>query len=170
MPFPSPGDLPDPGIEPRSPALQAASLPSEPPGKPCLQGGAQSHPPHPHHHPLNTRIHWGLGWKVTKDGNVTSTQCFLRDKYRDFPKPRGCLCKSPVGGFVSTQSAHPRPGAGLMLSPTIRRCSPSRHPLSSSLDPSLCLNKHKSSGLLNCPKFSSFLEILGWPKTLFEFL
>ena len=28
--FPSPGDLPDPGIEPRSPALQADSLPSEP--------------------------------------------------------------------------------------------------------------------------------------------
>ena len=29
-----PGDLPDPGIKPRSPALQADSLPSEPPGKP----------------------------------------------------------------------------------------------------------------------------------------
>ena len=35
LPFPSPGDLPDPGIEPRSPALQADSLPSEPLGKPC---------------------------------------------------------------------------------------------------------------------------------------
>ena len=33
LPFPSPGDLPDPGLEPRSPALQADSLPSEPPGK-----------------------------------------------------------------------------------------------------------------------------------------
>ena len=32
--FPSPGDLPNPGIEPRSPALQADSLPYEPPGKP----------------------------------------------------------------------------------------------------------------------------------------
>ena len=32
--FPSPGDLPDPGIEPGSPALQADSLLSEPPGKP----------------------------------------------------------------------------------------------------------------------------------------
>ena len=31
--FPSPGDLPDPGTEPRSPALQADSLPSEPLGK-----------------------------------------------------------------------------------------------------------------------------------------
>ena len=33
LPLPSPGDLPDPGIEPRSPALQADALPSEPPGK-----------------------------------------------------------------------------------------------------------------------------------------
>ena len=32
LPFPSP-DLPDPGIEPRSPTLQAVALPSEPPGK-----------------------------------------------------------------------------------------------------------------------------------------
>ena len=32
LPFPSPGDLPDPGIEPRSPALQTDSLPSEPAG------------------------------------------------------------------------------------------------------------------------------------------
>ena len=32
LPFPSPGDLPDSGIEPRSPVLQADSLPSEPPG------------------------------------------------------------------------------------------------------------------------------------------
>ena len=31
LPFPSPGDLPDPGIELRSPALQADALPSEPP-------------------------------------------------------------------------------------------------------------------------------------------
>ena len=29
LPFPSPGDLPDPGIEPKSPALQADSLPTE---------------------------------------------------------------------------------------------------------------------------------------------
>ena len=32
LPFPSPGALPNPGIKPRSPALQADSLPSEPPG------------------------------------------------------------------------------------------------------------------------------------------
>ena len=33
LPFPSPGNLPDPGIEPGSHALQADSLPSEPPGE-----------------------------------------------------------------------------------------------------------------------------------------
>ena len=33
LPFPSPGDLPDTGIEPGSSALQADALPSEPPGK-----------------------------------------------------------------------------------------------------------------------------------------
>ena len=34
LPFPSPGDLPNPGIEPGSPALLADVLPSETPGKP----------------------------------------------------------------------------------------------------------------------------------------
>ena len=34
LPFPSPGDLSDPGIEPRSPTLQAEALTSEPPGRP----------------------------------------------------------------------------------------------------------------------------------------
>ena len=37
LPFPSPGDLPDPGIKPRSPALQADALTSAPPGKPLLK-------------------------------------------------------------------------------------------------------------------------------------
>ena len=36
LPLPSPGDLPNPGIEPGSPALQADALTSEPPGKPIL--------------------------------------------------------------------------------------------------------------------------------------
>ena len=40
MPFPSPGDLPDSGIEPRSPSLQADALTSEPPGK-LLHGPQQ---------------------------------------------------------------------------------------------------------------------------------
>ena len=34
LPFPSPGDLSNPGNKPGSPTLQADALPSEPPGKP----------------------------------------------------------------------------------------------------------------------------------------
>ena len=37
MSFFSPGDLPNPWIEPGSPALQADSLLSEPPGKSCMR-------------------------------------------------------------------------------------------------------------------------------------
>ena len=46
QPFPSAGDLPNPGIEPRSPALQTDSLPAEPPGKPDDSSGQrlQGHP------------------------------------------------------------------------------------------------------------------------------
>ena len=36
-PFPSPGNLPDPRVKPRSPQFQEDSLPSEPPGKPMIQ-------------------------------------------------------------------------------------------------------------------------------------
>ena len=39
LPFPSPGDLPDPGIEPGSSALQTGALPSELPGKPGNNNG-----------------------------------------------------------------------------------------------------------------------------------
>ena len=57
LPIPSPGDLPDPGIEPESPALQADSLPAKPQeklkntgvqeywsGLPCPPPGALPHP------------------------------------------------------------------------------------------------------------------------------
>ena len=38
LPFPSQGDLPNPGMEPGSPTLQADALPSKPPGKPSTTG------------------------------------------------------------------------------------------------------------------------------------
>ena len=37
LPCPPLGDLPNPGVEPRSPVLQVVSLPSEPPGKPIIE-------------------------------------------------------------------------------------------------------------------------------------
>ena len=53
LPFSSPGDLPNPGIEPESPTLWADALTSEPPGKPiytwsCIYVNAM-HPIHPTH-------------------------------------------------------------------------------------------------------------------------
>ena len=73
LPFPSPGDLPNPGIEAGSPTLQAESLPSEPPGSPSkVQGtaelcwgqqkgrwqkpGTQGSGPLPTFHPVRTHI------------------------------------------------------------------------------------------------------------------
>ena len=44
LPCPPPGDLPDPGIEPRSPALQMDSLPSEPPAAAAAAKSLQSCP------------------------------------------------------------------------------------------------------------------------------
>ena len=37
LPFPSPGDIPDPGTEPASPALAGGFFTAEPPGKPLLE-------------------------------------------------------------------------------------------------------------------------------------
>ena len=45
LPFPSPGDLPNPRIEPKSPTLQADCLPSEPRGKPGHYHSAACSPP-----------------------------------------------------------------------------------------------------------------------------
>ena len=43
-PFPIPGDLLNPGVELRSPTLQADSLPAEPPGKPNGRSGCKHKP------------------------------------------------------------------------------------------------------------------------------
>ena len=60
--FSPPGNLPNPGIEPRSPTLQADTLPSEPPGKPCVD-----------HSKL---------WKILKDmGILDHLTCLLRNLY-----------------------------------------------------------------------------------------
>ena len=42
LPFPSPRDLPNPGIKRRSPSLQEDSLPAEPQGKPNVYYGSES--------------------------------------------------------------------------------------------------------------------------------
>ena len=56
----SPGDLPDPGIKPMSPALQADFLPPEPPEKPCLSSCPPAPPTYPLVPPTLTVIHLPL--------------------------------------------------------------------------------------------------------------
>ena len=57
LPFPSPGDLPDPGIEAGSPALQADSLPTELQGKTRLKGRVPQ--TSRHHVPTHVLLHDG---------------------------------------------------------------------------------------------------------------
>ena len=68
-PFPSPGNLPHPGIEPGSPALQANSLPSEPPGKP--------QPLNNFYRRKSARYHLHSLWGVhTHHGELTEVELF----------------------------------------------------------------------------------------------
>ena len=61
LPFPPPGDLPNPGTEPASPALQADSLPAEPPGKSLCRV---------HFFPCNLKY------------------CLVLSKWTEYPQPR----------------------------------------------------------------------------------
>ena len=77
-PLPSPGGLPDPGIEPRSPALQAESLLPEPPGKPQFKSAWG---------PINLL----LDCKISDSSLVSETCVFI------------CLltCNHPRGGYTA---------------------------------------------------------------------
>ena len=71
LPFPSPGDLSIPGIEPRSPALEGDSLLSKPPGK-----------------PPNRSLLFATPWTVAYQ--VPLSMGFSRQEYRNglpFPSP-----------------------------------------------------------------------------------
>ena len=83
LPFPSPGDLPDPGIEPGSPTLQADTLPSEPPGE-LLQRFSQKEQSSCHHQSLQILFSFFLllSWGSRGGGGRTlwwcSTSCWDR--------------------------------------------------------------------------------------------
>ena len=72
VPLPSPGDLPDPGIEPTSPALAGRFFTTEPPGKPILSHKLQDRP----HGPLHkTPIHYsGLFYQFPPYICITVTE------------------------------------------------------------------------------------------------
>ena len=62
LPFHSPGDLPNPGIELRSPTLQADGLSSEPPGKPLPANAEELRDGFD---PWVRKIPWKMEWKAT---------------------------------------------------------------------------------------------------------
>ena len=66
LPFPSPGDLPDPGIQPRSPALQADSLPTELWGKSSYEDSYEL---------------WGktVSWSIISPWSIIQTFCVVAD-------------------------------------------------------------------------------------------
>ena len=93
MPFPSPGDLPNPGIEPGFPALQADSLPSEPPGKPLrsisLDKGANTsgridtllrHQASPRWPLTRVSVRLGIGLAIGRALDLLQSQCQARDR------------------------------------------------------------------------------------------
>ena len=94
LPFLSPGDLPQPGIEPRSVASQADSLPSEPPGKPITRREFEQTQGDCEREALPAAVHW-----VTKsqtwlhEGTKTITWYITTDLYSiflDFRKLKMC--------------------------------------------------------------------------------
>ena len=68
LPFPSPGDLPNLGVEPGSPTLQADSLPTEPPGKPLVRINWLKHQVSPVSSRPIVEGRLGLYWKATSQG------------------------------------------------------------------------------------------------------
>ena len=93
LPFPSPEDLPDPGTEPGSPALQADALPSEPPGKSYYMLGNVIHNGIKHsRHTLEDIRQENSVLKPLKENNFHSKiQSSVGEKLRHFKQARKLL-------------------------------------------------------------------------------
>ena len=66
LPFPSPGDLPNPGIKPRSPALQADSFPTELQGKPNIYPSTREQTVS-YTDSVTRRLIEDTGWEMTEE-------------------------------------------------------------------------------------------------------
>ena len=138
LPFPSPGDLPDPEIELRPPALQADTLPSELPGKPQLRPKSnrkkKKKRPFPHPHPQ------GDSALTQSQGHFSQEESPSNSKHRTaltpwIPESLFCL-RGQVGWFHGTP--HPlkkKPTLSILtsVSPTTRFPRHTRHVFGQSL-------------------------------------
>ena len=110
LPFPFPGDLPDPGIEPRFPALQADSLPSEPLGKPIVDlAMTKKHalfpfrhtPTKPHHTLLRTLV------RMTKLSYFAwDFLCFSTESFKSQEAPQSCANRDGLSPYLAVQWSH----------------------------------------------------------------
>ena len=95
-PFPSPGDLPNPGIEPRSPTLQVDSSAAEPPGKPrCSESPALTSLP------LSLLFWWTLACFSGFVALLLSVRSDLISTASAAPVPV-TVCRSPSGIAISS--------------------------------------------------------------------
>ena len=92
LPFPSPGDLPNPGIKPESPVLQADTLPSEPPGKP------------PSRRKEIIKLKLEINQKETKEtiAKINKTKSWFFEKINKIDKPLARLIKEKKGRRIKS--------------------------------------------------------------------
>ena len=101
LPFPFPGDLPDPGIKPGSPVLQVDSLPSEPPGKPNVHpDSAATCNPHESKEKVKTRP------RVQFFATLWAVPARLFHPWDSPGKNSGVSCHSLLQGIFPTQGSN----------------------------------------------------------------
>ena len=166
LPFHSPGDLPDPGIEPVSPASRANPLPSEPSGKPvisaCWHSGG-----------TDGMSHWtrtSMWQSRCGPGNLGSCRCgFFFPSARPFHEsvPSSCFLSSSLCTVTSAflrQNFHSSSIVGLVskfiddlpclfVDYFIIMKTPSRHPCSRFVEalPCICEIMKYSRSFCLCP-------------------
>ena len=106
-PFPSPGDLPNPGIKPRSPALQADSLPAEPQGRLKNTGvGRLSLPQVDHgagHSSASSPLRvpgWSQGVAAFPSRGLTCREGLFPGSHRGQSLPRSCRTQPLPGCWL----------------------------------------------------------------------
>ena len=100
QPFPSPGDLPNPGIEPRFPSLQVDSLPPELPGKPKNTGEGQYIGFWWRGGSMQSSAYFTKGFPLSADVNMKGFSIFLDMRSREgngIPLQYSCL-ENPMDG------------------------------------------------------------------------